>query len=163
MSALDQTLANIHERIGLHQGKGISEEATKTALVNPLLRALDWDTEDLHQVYPEYSAAGDRVDYALLIESKPRLLIEAKALDLNLDNPRWAKQLTGYALTTGVRWAVLTNGDEYRVYNAYGEVPIADKLLHTVRLSDQDPRAAEMLGLLSRGAVRTTAWMSAGK
>ena len=71
---------------------------------------------------------------------------------MNLDNPRWAKQLTGYALTTGVRWAVLTNGDEYRVYNAYG-APIADKLLHTVRLSDQDPRAAEMLSLRPR-AVR---------
>ena len=154
MSALDQTLANIHERIGLHQGRGISEEATKTALVNPLLRALGWNTEDLHQVYPEYSSAGGRVDYALFIEDKPQLLIEAKALDLNLDDPKWAKQITLYALTTGVRWAVLTNGDEYRVYNAYGEVPIADKLLHTVRLSDQDPRAAEMLSLLSRGAVR---------
>ncbi len=154
MSALDQTLATIREQIGLHQGKGISEEAAKTALVNPLLRALGWNTEDLHQVYPEYSSAGGRVDYALLIEDEPRLLIEAKKLDLNLDDPKWAKQLTLYALTTGVRWAVLTNGDEYRVYNAYGEVPIADKLMHTIRLSDQDSGTAETLGLLSRGAVQ---------
>lgn len=154
MSVLDHALATIRGRIGQHQGRGISEEATKAALVNPMLRALDWDTEDLHQVYPEYSSAGDRVDYALLIEGEVRLLIEAKALDSNLDDPRWAKQLTGYAVTTGVRWAVLTNGDEYRVYNAYGEVALPQKLFRTVRLSGQDLRAAETLGLLSRGAVR---------
>ncbi len=154
MSALDQALENIRERIGLHQGRRISEEATKTALLNPLLRALDWDTEDLHQVYPEYSSTRGRVDYALLIEDQPRLLIEAKALDSNLDDPKSAEQLTGYAFRTGVRWAVLANGDEYRIYNAYGEVPLPDKLLHTVRVSDQDPHAAETLGLLSRSAVR---------
>ena len=152
-SDLEQTLATLRERIGLHQGSRISEEATKTVLVNPLLRALSWDTEDLHQVYPEYSSATGRVDYALLIENSPRLLIEAKSLDSNLDDPRWATQLTVYAVTTGVRWVVLTNGDEYRIYNAYAEVPIAEKLFHTTRLSDQDPNATKVLSLLSRDAM----------
>ncbi len=153
MIALDQTLATIRERIGQHQGKGISEEATKTALVNPLLRALGWDTEDLHQVYPEYPSVGGRVDYALLIKEEPRLLIEAKALDANLDDLKWVTQLTTYAVTTGVRWTVLTNGDEYRIYNAYAQVSLEEKLFHTVQLDDREPRAVEILNLLSRSAV----------
>ena len=154
MSALDQTLATIRERIGQHQGRGISEQAAKTALVNPLLRALGWDTEDLHQVYPEYSSAGGRVDYALLIDDGLRLLIEAKTLDAKLDDLKNVTQLTTYAVTTGVRLTVLTNGDEYRIYNSHAEVPLAEKLFQTVRLSDRDPRAAEILSLLSRDAVR---------
>ncbi|MCY4111699.1 MAG: type I restriction endonuclease [Chloroflexi bacterium] len=153
MSAIDQTLATIRERIGQHSGRGISEEATKTALVNPLLRALGWDTEDLHQVYPEYSSVGGRVDYALLINDEPRLLIEAKALEANLDDLKWVTQLTTYAVTTGVSWTVLTNGDEYRIYNAYAQVSLAEKLFHTVQLSDREPQAVEFLNLLSRSAV----------
>ena len=152
-SALDQTLATIRKRIGQHQGRGISEEATKTTLVIPLLRALGWDTEELHQVYPEYSSVGGRVDYALLIKDEPRLLIEAKALDAKLDDLKWVTQLTTYAVTTGVRWTVLTNGDEYRIYNAYAQVSLEEKLFHTIQLSDRDPQAVEVLNLLSRSAV----------
>ena len=153
MNTIDQTLATIRERIGQHQGRGISEEATKTALVNPLLRALGWDTEDLHQVYPEYSSVGGRVDYALLINDEPRLLIEAKALEANLDVLKPVTQLTTYAVTTGVRWTVLTNGDEYRIYNAYAQVSLEEKLFHTVKLSEREPQAVGILNLLSRSAV----------
>ncbi len=150
---LEETLDTIRGRIDLHHGKGISEEGTKTALINPLLRDLGWDTENLHEVSPEYSSPGGRVDYALLIENKPRLLIEAKSLDTNLDNLKWATQLTAYAVATGVRWALLTNGDEYRIFNAYAEVPIDEKVFRTVQLCSQDSHASETLSLLSRSAT----------
>ena len=42
------------------------EEATRQAAVNPVLRALGWDTENLDEVDPEYSdRSGGRVDYCL--------------------------------------------------------------------------------------------------
>ncbi len=150
---LAQTLDTIRSRIQLHRGEGVSEEGTKIALINPLLRDLGWDTENLHEVSPEFSSAGGRVDYALLIDNQPRLLVEAKALDTNLDSPKLATQLTVYAVTTGVRWAVLTNGDEYRIFNAYAEVPIEEKVFTRVRISDGHVDSGQVLSLLSRSAT----------
>ena len=60
----------------------------------------------------------------------------------------------GYAAVTGVEWVVLTNGDEYRVYNAHAPVPIEEKLFRSVRVSDDGLRAADTLALLSKARMR---------
>jgi hypothetical protein len=60
----------------------------------------------------------------------------------------------GYAAVTGVEWVVLTNGDEYRVYNAHAPVPIEEKLFRSVKVSDNALRAADTLALLSKTRMR---------
>ena len=65
------------------------------------------------------------MDYALLLLRTPRLFVEAKALGQNLDDRRWAHQIMGYATVAGVEWVVITDGDEYRIYNALAHVRIA--------------------------------------
>jgi hypothetical protein len=35
-----------------------------------------------------------------------------------------------------VRWCVLTNGDEYRIYNAHAAVDVDQKMFRSVRASD---------------------------
>ena len=52
-----------------------TEEATKTALIMPFVRALGYDTTDPREVVPEFSAdfgvkKADRVDYAILTDGK---------------------------------------------------------------------------------------------
>ena len=81
----------------------IGEEATKTALIAPLLRGLGWDTTDLDEVLPEYrhKSRHNPVDYALLIQRVPRLFVEAKALDTNLDDHKWKTQAVNYANAAG--------------------------------------------------------------
>jgi hypothetical protein len=59
---------------------------------------------------------------------EPRLFIETKALDQDLTNRKWASQIMGYAATAGVKWCVLTDGDEYRLLNAMAEVDVDEKL-----------------------------------
>lgn len=41
-----------------------------------------------------------------------------------------------YATVVGVRWCVLTNGDEYRIYNSHAAVDVEQKLFRSVRTSD---------------------------
>ena len=61
-----------------------SEEATKTAIVLPVLQALGWDTTDPREVTPEYKLTvegreREAVDYALQIDGKIVAFIECKA------------------------------------------------------------------------------------
>lgn len=122
----------------------------------PVLRALGWDTEDLEDVKLEYKrkAADNPVDYALILLRQPRLFIEAKALGAQLGDHRWANQILAYASVAGVEWVVLTDGDEYRLYNSHAIVPVEQKLFRTLRISDPASRPADTLGLLSKGQLQ---------
>ncbi|MCS4038083.1 hypothetical protein GGQ01_003173, partial [Salinibacter ruber] len=60
-----------------------SEEATKHALIIPFIKALGYDPYDLQEVIPEFTAdfaeqKGEKVDYALMQEGEPAVLIECK-------------------------------------------------------------------------------------
>src|SRR4051794_4604676 len=115
MPVLQEVLAQVRERITRYRGSApINEQNTKAALIDPVLRALGWDIEDVDEVHREYKvkSADNPVDYALLVLRTPRLFIEAKALGDNLNDRRWASQIMGYATVAGVEWVALTNGDE---------------------------------------------------
>lgn len=151
MADLHQALDEVRARIEQHQGKGIGEQNTKAVLINPLLRALGWNMEDLEEVVLEYKrrAMDNPVDYALLLQRTPRLFIEAKPLDGNLNDPKWAGQIMAYATVAGVQWVALTDGNEYRIYNSHAPVPVEQKLFRKARVSD-DSDVAETLQLLSK-------------
>ncbi|MGQ0615006.1 MAG: type I restriction enzyme HsdR N-terminal domain-containing protein [Planctomycetaceae bacterium] len=153
MESLDQTLAGLRVKIGKYRGRRpLNEENTKGTLVEPVLRALGWDVEDPEEVDREYRAESrDKpVDYALLLTRKPRLLVEAKALGHNLDDRRWVNQIMGYAVVAGVKWMVLTNGDEYRIYNTHADVKADEKLFRTVRVSEPSALLSPTLALLAK-------------
>ena len=156
MTALSDALAPIRDRLTRYQGEGINEQNTKATLIAPLLRALAWDVEDLEEVHCEYRhrPSDNPVDYALLDLRTPRLFVEVKALGQNLSDRRWASQIMGYASVAGVEWVVLTDGNEYRIYNAHASVPVEEKLFRTIRLTDDDPQIAETLGLLSKPGLQ---------
>lgn len=133
--------------------RSLTEEDTKVFLITPLLRALGWEVEDFHEVRFEYRHKKPDlpVDYALFLNRNPVLFIEAKALGSNLADHKWASQTIAYASAVGVTWCVLTDGDEYRLYNAHAPVEIQQKLFHTLKLSEVN--AADATGtieLLSR-------------
>ena len=154
---LRHTLAQVAERIERYRGKRIGEQDTKAALVVPVLRALGWNTEDLDDVKLEYKLrrTHNPVDYALLLQREPVLFIEAKSLDGNLDERRLAEQLVTYAVQAGVSWVVLTNGDEYRIYNALAPVEFDRKLFKAVRVTESVVEAADALRLLTKGELQS--------
>lgn len=155
VSAVRDVLPNIRELIARYEGMGITEMETRASLINPVLNALGWRVGDLDQVRQEYrfQSSDNPVDYALMEVGKPSLFVEAKALGRNLSDHKWASQIMGYAIVAGVEWVVLTDGNEYRIYNTHAPVPVAEKLLHAVRVADDDDSVGQILDLLSRGNV----------
>ena len=144
-------LTKLAERIRKSTKSHLNEQNTKASLIEPVLRALGWDTEDVDEVAREYRSKpkDSPVDYGLLTRRTPRLFVEAKALHEALDS-RWANQIMGYASVAGVEWIVLTNGDEYQIYNALARVHVEKKLFRDCRVSENPAKAAEVLALLAR-------------
>ncbi len=132
----------------------IGEQNTKSVLIDPVLAALGWDLTDLDEVFLEYKhkPQDNPVDYALLLQRSPRLFVEAKELDTNLDDHKWKSQIISYASVAGVEWCVLTDGDRYCIYNAYAPVDVEQKLFRSVIVSDasQDASTLDTLELLSK-------------
>jgi hypothetical protein len=159
---LAAVLAQARERVVRHRGSAIGEQNTKATLIEPILRALGWDLEDLEEVRREYRRrpADNPVDYALHLLRTPRLFVEAKGLDENLDDRRWASQIMGYAVVAGVQWVVLTNGDEYRIYNAHAPVPVEEKLFRAIRLSEEGARAEDVFDLIAKERMQEN-WIDA--
>jgi hypothetical protein len=108
-----------------------NEEATKTSLVLPFIQALGYDVYDPKEVAPEFTAdigikKGEKVDYAILKDSKPIMLFECKCSDVNLENEP-ATQLRRYFDNVEARIAVLTNGLEYRFFADIEKTNIMDE------------------------------------
>ena len=133
----------LQSRIDRHGSKFRQSEAlTRYALVDPLLRALGWDTEDPTVVIPEYSTGGGRADYALLTdaESHPAVMVEAKKLDTPLQEA--ISQGIKSCLEQGVRYFVVTDGRNWKIYETHRPVPLEQKMVVSFALNE--PLAAEV-------------------
>jgi hypothetical protein len=96
-----------------------TEEATKNAFIMPFIQCLGYDVFNPTEVIPEFTAdfgikQGEKVDYAILKDDQPIMLIECKChlgkLDLH------DSQLFRYFSTTKAKFGLLTNGIEFRFY-----------------------------------------------
>jgi len=155
MSNLSTTLEEVRRRIARSGSRSMNEENTKATLIEPILRALGWDIEDVDEVQREFrtNSRHKPVDYGLLVVRTPRLLVEAKALRENLSDHRWVNQIMGYASVAGVEWIVLTNGEEYRIYNTHAPVVVEEKLFRSVKVTDDDPAVMQTLELLAKNRL----------
>lgn len=137
--------------------EAIGEQNTKSTLIDPILAALEWNLEELDEVCREYrrKPQDNPVDYALFMLRSPCLFVEAKALEKDLTDRKWISQVLGYATVVGVEWCVLTNGDEYRIYNSHATVDMEEKLFRVIRVSDptQEEHTLDTLDLLSKNKM----------
>ena len=135
----------------------IGEQNTKAALIDPLLTAMGWELQEIDEVRREYrrKPRDNPVDYTLFLNRTACLLIEAKSLEKDLGDRKWISKNISYAAVLGVKWCVLTNGDEYRIYNSHAEVDVDEKLFRKVRISDSEPKfIIDTLVLLSKDKMR---------
>lgn len=96
-----------------------TEEATKNALVMPFIQIMGYDVFNPFEVNPEFIAdlgikKGEKVDYAIMKDGEPTILIECKHHLENLDPHN--SQLFRYFHTTKAKFGLLTNGLVYRFY-----------------------------------------------
>ncbi len=119
MDFIDQ-LRVLSSRIANTKDMIQTEEATKNAMVMPLIQILGYNVFDPLEVTPELVAdvgtkKGEKIDYAILRDGKPILLFECKkaGADLHINH---AGQLFRYFHVTSARFGVLTNGLVYRFF-----------------------------------------------
>lgn len=97
----------------------LTEEATKNAFIMPFINTLGYDVFNPLEVVPEMTCdiamkKGEKIDYAIMKDGEPILLIECKhwAQDLNLHD----NQLIRYFNVSKAKFGLLTNGIIYRFY-----------------------------------------------
>lgn len=119
MDFIDQ-LRVLSTRVAANKDRIQTEEATKNAMVMPLIQILGYNVFDPLEVTPELVAdvgtkKGEKVDYAILKEGKPIILFECKksGADLHINH---ASQLFRYFHVTEARFGVLTNGLVYKFF-----------------------------------------------
>lgn len=112
LSNLSDTLMQIQESAKLYS-KTLkkNESATRAVLIDPVLRALGWDTANTNMVEVEKTMESVRADYALYdSNSIPRIVVEAKALGTDLNQKKLIMSLVGYAFSFGLNDVFLTDG-----------------------------------------------------
>lgn len=119
LESLLQLIETLRERINLQTPIVSSEWQTRYALIDPLLRALGWDTADPTMVVPEDGSGNGRADYLLQADGKPCMVIEAKRLGASLCDAK--RQALDYAMDASrqARYSTATNGKEWMVYDTH--------------------------------------------
>jgi hypothetical protein len=134
----------------------MSEKDTISTLIEPLLEILGWDVRNLDEVQREYSIPKgektEHADIALKVNNKPVIFIEAKSVNTDLRDSL-AEQPIGYANMGGVNWCILTNGKEWRLYNAFWRVKGIDQKMFLKFSINELTENIEKLLLLSKESV----------
>jgi hypothetical protein len=109
-----------------------TEEATKTAFVMPFIRVLGYNIFDPKEVVPEFVAdvpgkKGEKVDYAIVKDGQPIMLVECKWCGDDLAFHHHDSQLIHYFNATSARFGVLTNGIRYKFYTDLEKSNIMDE------------------------------------
>lgn len=124
-----------------------TEEATKNALIMPFIQALGYDVFNPLEVVPEFVAdvgikKGEKIDYAIMREGVPVILVECKHWAQKLD--LHDGQLLRYFHVSKAKFAILTNGIAYRFYsdivepNKMDEKPFLEFLINDMRDNQLD-------------------------
>lgn len=111
----------------------LTEEATKNALIMPFFAMLGYDVFDTTEFMPEYicdvgTKKGEKIDYAILKDGEPVILIEAKRAGMRLQKQQHS-QLYRYFTVNRCRLAILTNGITYQIFSD----------INTPNIMDDDP------------------------
>ena len=110
-----------------------TEESIKTALALPFIDALGYDRDNPSEVAAEFAEEGasattksEKVDYAILRDGKPIILVERKALG----NPLGASEITQlakYYNSSDATVGILTNGVVYKFFSNLDKTNIMDQ------------------------------------
>lgn len=117
----NEKITQFSKRVDNIKSNLLTEEATKTSIILPFFQILGYDVFNPCEFVPEYTAdigtkKGEKVDYAILMDNVPLILIETKPCSSEL-SAKHMGQLMRYFSVTKARFAILTNGILYRFYS----------------------------------------------
>ena len=115
----EEKIKNFATRITEIKNNIKTEEATKTSIIMPFFQMMGYDVFNPKEFTPEYIAdvgikKGEKVDYAIVLNGELVMLIEAKSITEKLE--KHDSQLFRYFGTSKAKFAILTNGINYKFY-----------------------------------------------
>ncbi len=139
MIVLRECIESLQTKLERHKRFGLRETPTRTIFIDPLLQALGWDVTNWDEVELEYPTAGGKsVDYALKLDDRPVLFVEAKPLGTATDDPGAVAEVIGSAVSGEVKWCILTNGISYAVYRALDKGAASESKLFEVSIDPSE-------------------------
>jgi len=148
IKAVEEAIRQVRKQLDIFPpaefGYVYRELATRYLLIDPVVRALDWDMGDFWQCAVEWPLLKDdegrilwseKADYVLFSPSeRPVIVIEAKKLGTNLES--WETQLERYTPDMKSGIGVLTDGAIWRLYNLRRRGEFATKQIVTVNIRE---------------------------
>ncbi|MDZ4851265.1 MAG: type I restriction enzyme HsdR N-terminal domain-containing protein [Pirellulaceae bacterium] len=132
------------------KSRDVGESDTVTIIVDMLSEIFGYDKYS--EITSEHAIRGTYCDLAIKIETALQMLIEVKAIGLELKEAH-VKQAVDYAANQGVEWVVLTNGLSWRVYKVTFGKPIGQELVINIDfcgLSGKNTKDLESLFLFCK-------------
>jgi predicted type IV restriction endonuclease len=103
-------------------------EADTSTIVKDMLSEL-FGYDKYTEITSEYMIKGTYCDLAVKLEGKLALLIEVKAIGLDLKDGH-VKQAVDYGANQGIEWVILTNGAIWRIYRIFFCQPISTEIVY---------------------------------
>jgi hypothetical protein len=153
-----EDLGKLSERVASRLHVVVGEENTKAAFISPFLGILGYDTTDptevIHEYFADFATPGKvkpkKVDYAIAINSKIVMLVEAKACTEKPEVHDGQLKFYFNAVRTA-RISIVTNGVEYLFFTDLEDSNMMDKEpFFTFNILDYGSKEIENLKLFHR-------------
>ncbi len=135
------------------KSRDVNEADTVTIIKDILSEIFGFDKYG--EITSEHAIRGTFVDLAIKLDNALQMLIEVKAIGLDLKEAH-IKQAVDYAVNQGIEWVVLTNGVYWMVYRVFFKQPIEQELVIKIDFLNLNPKSEDSLAdvfLLSREAM----------
>jgi hypothetical protein len=135
------------------KSRDVNESDTSMIVTDMLADIYGYDKYS--EVTRELAIRGTYCDLATRIDGKFLMLIEVKAIGLELKDAH-AKQAVDYAANQGVEWVALTNGQMWKVFRVIFAKPIENELVLDIDVLALNPKSAadlERLYLITRESM----------
>ena len=148
-----------------------NEEQLRIEFLNPFFNALGWDVENkegtaepykdvVHEDALKVGGTTKAPDYCFRMGGARVFFLEAKMPGKDIkDNPEYAYQLRSYAWSAKLPLSILTNFEEFSVYDCRSKPSKYDKAsagrVLCLRYQEYPDRLDELYSIFSKPAVRT--------
>ncbi len=122
------------------KSRDVGESDTVTMVVDMLADIFGYDKYS--EITSEHAIRGTFCDLATKIDGVLQMLIEVKAIGLDLKDAH-VKQAVDYAANQGVDWVVLTNGTTWRIYKVTFAKPISAELVIDIDFSSLNAKSGK--------------------
>ena len=134
---ISQNLKKFQSILESAKTRDVTEADTVTIIKDMLSDIFGYDKYS--EITSEYAIRGTYCDLAIKLDGKVSLLIEAKAIGIELKENH-VKQAIDYASNLGIDWVVLTNGIIWNVYHVIFSKPIEKELIVSFDAINLKPR-----------------------